>query len=149
MITRVVVADERGVSFLDADGPRQPLQLRTTVANEAAGLRDRDLETDRAGRGSNSGGWGRHGLDGERSTRRHLLETFARNVASLIDDARKRSEFHKLVIVAGPRMLGLIRDGLSVPCRSLVVAEVGKDLSHQDVAAIRDAVPHAAFSRLS
>ncbi|HKE96908.1 MAG TPA: host attachment protein [Povalibacter sp.] len=147
MITRVVVADERGASFLDASGLRTPFELRTTLLNDNAGLKDQDLETDRAGRGSNTVGRGGHGMDGERSTRRHLLELFAHHVATQIDEARKRNEFEKLVIVAGPRMLGLIREGLSVPCRALVVAEVDKDLSHLDMQAIRDAVPREAFSQ--
>lgn len=148
MITRIVVADEREASFLDAKGLRSPLALRSTLVNESAGLKDRDLEADCAGRGTNSGGRGRHGLEGERSTRRHLLESFAKEVATQADQARKRNEFDKLVIVAGPRMLGLIRESLSAPCRALIAAEVDKDLTHEDLSAVRDAVPRAAFSQL-
>lgn len=144
MVMRIVVAGERSASFIDAYALNAPYELRTTVLNDNAGLKDQDLETDRAGRGSNAGGM-RHGMDGERSTRRHLVESFARNVAMQIDEGRKRNEFEKLVIIAGPRMLGLIRDGLPVPCRALVVAEVDKDLAHHDLQAIRSAVPRSAF----
>ncbi|HEY5806941.1 MAG TPA: host attachment protein [Povalibacter sp.] len=147
MVTRIVVADERRATFIDSSALNAPLELRTTLLNDNAGLKDQDLETDRAGRGASAGG-SRHGMDGERSTRRHLRELFARQVAGQIDEARKRNEFEKLVIIAGPRMLGLIRDGLTVPSRTLVVAEVDKDLSHQDEQAIRAAIPMAAFARL-
>lgn len=148
VITRVVVADERGAVFLDATGLNAPLQVRSTLLNDNAGLKNRDLESDKAGRGNDSSGRGRHGVDGERSTRRHLLELFARQVATQVDEARKRNEFNKLVLVAGPRLLGLLREGLPVPSRALVVAEIDKDLAYQDLDAIRAAVPMAAFARL-
>src|SRR5215510_9697499 len=122
MVMRIVVADERSASFIDTYALNAPYELRATVLNDNAGLKDRDLETDRAGRGSNAGGI-RHGMDGERSTHRHLVESFARNVAMHIDESRKRHEFEQLVLIAGPRMLGLIRNGLPVPCKAMVVAE--------------------------
>lgn len=145
VITRLVVADERAAVFLDASSLSSPLELRATLLNDNAGLKDRDLETDRSGRGSGVGGR-RHGVGGERSTRRHLLELFARHVATQVDEARKRREFDKLVLVAGPRLLGLLREGLPVPSRALVVAEIDKELAHHDMQAIRNAVPRAAFA---
>jgi protein required for attachment to host cells len=42
-------------------------------------------------------------------------------------------------------MLGLLREALPAPCRSVVAAEIAKDLVRQDVEAIREAVPRQAF----
>jgi protein required for attachment to host cells len=56
-----------------------------------------------------------------------------------------RREFERLVIVAGPKMLGLIRESLPPTCRSVVAAEVVKDLVHHESDAIREAVPREAF----
>lgn len=145
MNIRLVVADEREANFYDMAGAQTPLEPCGVLTNEAAGLRDRDLETDRAGSGFNPGAPGRHGMDGERSTERHEVEQFARQVARAIDSGRVRNEFERLVIVAGPKMLGLIRDSLPAPCRSAVTAEVVKDLVHHEPAAIRDAVPREVF----
>jgi protein required for attachment to host cells len=42
-------------------------------------------------------------------------------------------------------MLGLLRDALPAPCRSVIAAEVAKDLVHHDLETIRGAVPREAF----
>jgi protein required for attachment to host cells len=145
MNVRVVVADECEANFFDVAGVHRPLEPRGVLTNEFAGLMDRDLETDRPGRGFNRGTPGRHAMDGERSTKQHEIEQFAREVARTLDEARVRREFERLVIVAGPKMLGLIRESLPPPCRSVVAAEVVKDLVHHESEAIREAVPRQAF----
>lgn len=145
MNVRVVVADEREARLFDAHSPVAPLEMRGTIVNETATLHDRDLEADRYGVFSNRGAPGRHGMDGDRSTKRHEMEQFARAIARSLDDARARNEFERLVIVAGPRMLGWLRNALPDPSRSVVVAEIGKDLVHEDPAMIREVVPREAF----
>jgi protein required for attachment to host cells len=145
MNVRVVVADEREASFFDLAKPQADPQVRASLHNDAA-RPDHELETDRPGRrfsGSDTGN--RHGVDGERSTQRHGIELFALQVARTLDTARTRHEFDRLVLIAAPRMLGLLREALPSACRSVVAAEVSKDLVHHDVATIRDAVPRAAF----
>jgi protein required for attachment to host cells len=145
MNVRVLVADEHEANFFDASSPGAPLEIRGSMLNETATLHDRDLETDRAGRGFNSGAPGRHAMDGERSTKRHGMEQFAKEIARAIDDARARNEFERLVIVAGPKMLGWLRNALSEPTRSVVAAEIAKDLVHEDAQHIRDEVPREVF----
>ena len=145
MNVRVLVADEREANFFDAHNVASPLEMCGTMVNDAATLRDRDLESDRPGRGFNPAAPGRHGVYGERSTRRHEMEMFAKEIARAIDDARARNEFERLVIVAGPRMLGWLREALPAPTRAVVVAEVIKDIVHDDVEAIREVVPREAF----
>lgn len=144
MNIRVVVADENEANFFDMKNARAAPTGRGTLLNDAAGLKDRDLESDRAGR--RFGGTGaRHGVDGERSSQRHEVEQFAREVARALDGARARREFDRLVLMAAPRMLGLLRLSLPAPCRSTVAAEIAKDFVHRDVGVIRDAVPREVF----
>ncbi|MGH8177159.1 MAG: host attachment protein [Steroidobacter sp.] len=144
MNVRVVVADEREANFFDAAKFGAPLSARGTIENPAGGLKDIDLETDREGR--RFGGTGHHhGVDGERSTERHETEQFARAVARRIDEDRVKHEFDKLVIVAGPRMLGLLRQELPETCRNVLAGEIPKDLLHHGTDAIREALPREAF----
>lgn len=146
MNVRVIVADERAANFFDMRNAVTAPQARGAVINEAAGLKDRDLETDRPGRKfSGMNGGSRHGVTGERSTHRHETELFAREVARAVDGARVRHEFDRLVLIAGPRMLGLLRDALPDACRSVVAAEVAKDFVHEAPTVIREAVPREVF----
>jgi protein required for attachment to host cells len=145
MNVRIVVADGRQANFFDAGNPGGPWAQRGSLHNETAGMKDTDLETDRAGRRFGGTAGHHHGVDGERSTERHELTNFAREVAQNIEAARVAHEFDRLVIVAGPRMLGLLREELPQPCREVLAAEVTKDLPAQDTAAIREAVPREVF----
>jgi protein required for attachment to host cells len=155
MNVRIVVADERQANFFDALSAQSPLTARGSIANEAAGKRDTDLETDRPGRrfGGTSGvthGSGQvqghhHGVNGERSTEQHELTLFAKEVARRIDADRAQNQFDRLVIVAGPKMLGLLRQSLPSPTQSLIAGEVAKDIIHQGPEVIMKAVPAEAF----
>ena len=145
MNVRIVVADARRAHFFDLSRLTGPLVEGELMVNEYAGLKDTDLETDRPGRRFGGTSGHHHGVDGERSTERHEVANFARRVAERIDAARQGAEFEKLAIVAGPRMLGLLRNELPQSCRNVVVAEVPKDLRDQDRNAIQGTVPADAF----
>lgn len=141
---RIVVADERDATFFDLTKPRAPLEARGSLHNDAA-RPDRELETDRPGRRFGGTHGNRHAVDGERSTQRHETQLFAKQVCQALDGARTRQEFDRLVIIAAPRMLGMLREALPAPCQAVVAAEVAKDLSLDQVDAIRDAVPRDLF----
>jgi protein required for attachment to host cells len=144
MNVRVVVADERNANFFDLAQLNAPAEARGSIHNDSA-RPDRELETDRPGRRFGGVDGNRHGVDGERSTERHESEQFAKAVARTLDGARTRQEFDRLVLIAAPRMLGLLRDALPQPCRSIVAAEVAKELINHDIDAIREAVPREVF----
>lgn len=146
MIVRVVVADERQAHFFDALKYGAPFIHRLTVENPAGGLKDTDLETDRPGRRSGGAQQAHHhGVNGERSTERHELALFAKEVAQRIYSGRVKHEFDRLVIIAAPKMLGLLRQELPETCKGVVVGEIAKDLTRHGEAAIRNALPREAF----
>lgn len=88
-------------------------------------------------------------MDGERSAERHEVTLFAKEVAQSIDNARVIHEFDQLILVAPPKMLGLLRQSLPEPTQALVTAEVAKNVVQQGLNAIREAVPREAFSPFS
>jgi protein required for attachment to host cells len=154
MNVRIVVADERKAMFYDSTRPSD-LQPRGSVENPAAGLKDFDLESDRPGRrfGGPSGGGngsGTHqpihqGVDGERSTQQHGLAMFAKQVGQRIDADRMGHKFDKLVLVAPPKMLGLLRQSLPTQSQSLLAVEIPKDLAQHAPTAILNAIPKDTF----
>ena len=149
MNVRIVVADERKALFFDSSKPSD-LTPRGTVENPAAGLKDIDLESDRPGSRYGGGPTGNgsgahHGVDGERSTLRHELTMFAKQVGQHIDADRVSRKFDRLVLVAPPKMLGLLRQSLPTQSQSLLAAEIAKDLAHHAPAAIMNAIPKDTF----
>lgn len=148
MNVRIVVADERQASFYDAVTPKPPMTERGSLHNERGGKRDSDLETDRPGRRAGGGGGmegHHHGVTGEKSTVQHELTLFAKEVARRIETDRARNEFDRLVLVAGPKMLGLLRQSLSSPTQSMLAGEISKDILRQGPEVILKAVPIEAF----
>ena len=146
MNVRVIVADQSEAKFFDITGPIAPLVPRGSAHNEFFRRHDTELETDLEGRGFGPTGQ-RHGVNGERSTERHETANFARGVARRIEGDRVARAFDKLILIAGPRMLGLLRQALPATCRGAVAGEISKDLSHADAQAIREAIPSDVFFR--
>jgi protein required for attachment to host cells len=155
MNVRIVVADEQQADFFDMAKANAPVSAHGSILNDAGRLKDTDLETDRPGRrfgGTKGVGGGtgpaqaqHHDVDGERSTHEHELTMFAKLVAERIEADRVNHEFDKLVIVAPPKVLGLVRKSLSTPCQALVAGETAKDLRHSAPEAIQAVVPREAF----
>lgn len=155
MNIRVVVADERRATFFDVTRPDAGLHEAGAIENPAGRLKDTDLETDRAGRrfgGAHgvSHGQGQtqghhHGVDGERSTLLHDLTLFAKEVGRRIEADRVGHKFDKLVIMAAPKMLGLLRQEIPSHAQSMVAGEIAKDLVNHGPQAILNAIPRDAF----
>ena len=146
MRMRILLADQREANFFETEGPRAPLNWLAKLENEEARLQDRELETDKPGRSAGPGGTTRHALDGERSRRRQQQVRFAKRIAQEIEAARVDESFDRLLVIAGPRMLGLIREALPEPSRAFIASEVPKDLVHLDARAIRKLIPREAFT---
>jgi protein required for attachment to host cells len=155
MSVRIVVADERQASFFDAVNATAPLADCGSLRNGAAGLKDTDLETDRPGRryggtvgahAQGAAGSHHHGVDGERSTEQHDIALFAKEIARRIDVDRTKNQFDGLVLIAAPKMMGLLRKSLPSQSHSLLAGEVTKDLPQRDPAAILRAVPPDVFA---
>jgi protein required for attachment to host cells len=149
MNIRIVVADERKANFFDASSLNAAgLSACGGVENPAGRLKDTDLETDKPGRrfggtqGSSNGG---HGVDGEKSSVQHELTLFAKEVGRRIDADRIGHKFDKLVLVAPPKMLGLLRQAMPAPLLSLVAGEVAKDLVRHGPDAIVNVIPRDVF----
>jgi protein required for attachment to host cells len=149
MNVRIVVADERQASFFDAVTPKSPLAERGSLHNERTGKRDIELETDRPGRRAGGTGGGveghHHGVTGEKSTVQHELTLFAKEVARKIETDRSRNEFDRLVLMAGPKMLGLLRQSLSSPTQSMLAGEISKDILRHGTDVILKSIPIEAF----
>ena len=157
MRVRIVVADQSEARFYDTEGLHGPLQPAGQLSDPKARLHDRDLESDRPGRvfdhaplaAGRRGAVGHHGTEGERSPRKHEAVNFARQIADQLEAARREGQFDRLVLMAAPTFLGLLRKALSQPVRAIIFAEVHKDLVHQEVSVVREQLPREAFKLTS
>ena len=138
---RIVVADQAEAVFYEAASLRAVPHEIGRISNPAGHLHERELGTDRPGRGHSRFGDERYSMTDGSKARREYAVRFARRIARRLDRARRSAEFTDLIVVAGPPFLGLMRDSLSGPTRARVVHEVRKDLVRSPVQALRSHLP--------
>ena len=145
---QILVADAGRARFLSLEAPpetesRRRLVERDDLLNPEGRLTDSEVYSDsRPGlRHADVGGPG-HGLDDHRSG--HFAEVDRRFARRIAEEAVRRcrdEEARRLVVVAGPHMLGLLRDSLApiehLPVR---VVEIPKDLSRLPLNALLSAL---------
>jgi protein required for attachment to host cells len=157
MMLRIVVADRSAAFFYDTPARHAPLQLAGQLSDPKARLHDRDFESDRPGRTfdrappatGRRGAVAHHDMAGERSPSKHEAELFARQIGAELEGAHRQHRFDRLVLMAGPAFLGLLRETLPPSLHKQIVAEVDKDLVHQTADAVITHVPPQAFDTLS
>ena len=91
-------------------------------------LKDGELGSDQPGRSFDSVGGGRHSLSTSQSPTEHISIKFAKEICTQIQEASKKNEFSKLVLIAGPSFLGLLRQNLDAPTSAQVVLTLNKEL---------------------
>jgi len=139
----ILVADSSKARILSADDRTAPLtELKDLIYPEGR-LREQDLVTDGSGAGNGTSGNGTHSMGHEKDAHQHEVKKFARELCVELDRAAQGKDVRKIYLIAAPRFLGLLRQGLSKPCAEKVVGEISKDLVNHSVADIRKHLPKA------
>ena len=139
--TWVVVADEAKARILSMSKLNEPLiEFKTTSSLEAKML-DQELVSDKSGRSYDSSGEGRHSMGEKHAHKEQYGIRFAKEIADYLEENRQRSAYLKLIIIAAPHFLGVLRKALSKDVLSLVILEVDKDLTMMDSQVIREHLP--------
>ena len=157
MRVRIVVADQSEADFYDLEQHDMRPHLVGRLEDADAHLHDRDLKSDRPGRvfdhaapaGGRRGAVGHHATGGERNPRKVEARRFARRITEALDEARRQNRYERLVVMAPPAFLGLLREEMPAAVRALLTAEVGKDLVHEPPEALSGYVPPSTFIRHS
>jgi len=137
-VTWILVADGARARVLRNEGVGKGLQsaLNGEMVHDLPPTRE--LGTDRPGRAQQRGTGSRHAIQPHVDWHRFEKEKFSKEMASLIDSAAERGAFHRLVLIAPPRTLGDLRAALGQKARSLVLAEIDKDLTHVTIQELPD-----------
>jgi protein required for attachment to host cells len=88
----------------------------------------RALTTDRPGRSFDSQGPGRHGVEPSTDPRANEKRNFLRTVAAHLDRRLDAGAFDKIVLVAAPAALGVLRNELSKRVGARVEREIANEL---------------------
>jgi protein required for attachment to host cells len=155
MRVRIVVADQSQADFYELEQRDTPPLFVRRLEDAAARLHDRDLKSDRPGRlfdhapatGVRRGAVAHHATGGERSPRKVEARRFARRITAELDEALRQHGYDRLVVMAPPAFLGLLRQEMPAAVHAMVTAEIGKDLVHEPPEMLGAYLPPGTFTR--
>jgi protein required for attachment to host cells len=135
--TWILTAHRSGASLFESQGKGKPIQRVQDIPRPKGRLQNKDINADKPGRAFDSHGYGRHDMTTEHEPTEEVAMQFARILAELLNKGRTLHAYEKLVLVAEPKFLGLLRAALDSHTAALVVKSVHKDLpdvSEKDLA---------------
>lgn len=139
--TWILVAQRAGAKLYEHRKAGGPLALVREFPHPEGRLKDREIETDRPGRSYESQGVRSSSYTREVSAHEELALHFARELGEMLGSARAKNEYGRLVLVAEPRFLGLLRESLDPRTNDVVVGTVNKQL---DATTPRELAEHLA-----
>lgn len=133
MTTLVAVAQRAKARLFRHEGPSSGLTEIRDLAHPESRAHGIDFDTDRPGRVQDRRGPGRHALEVEEPPKERAAANFAREVAAALSELRTHEGFDRLVLVAEPGFLGLLRGALDHTTAALVDGEVHKEIVEKKV----------------
>ena len=130
----VLVADSAMARFFKAKTPVRSIEEILDHPHREGRQKNSDLYTDRPG--SNHGGAGGYQTYDRETDEAPENARFARELGEYLSKARHKGRFDKLILVAPPKFLGVLRNHLSKECLGAVMKSIDKDLVREDAAAI-------------
>ena len=127
--TWIVVADGEKALFLENTGDDRDYNFRVRRIEEQDNPPARDQATDAPGRRSD-GPQGHYSAMEPTDWHEIAKDRFARDLADILYAQAHRGRYDRLVIVAGPHILGEMRDHLHKEVRSRLVGEIPKTLTN-------------------
>lgn len=126
-VIRTVVADRSVARFFSATWPgADDWKEVLTLLYEEGAAHPRDVTTDGPGTFAERFG-GHHAGEDETDFRHQSAERFASELVSVLETARSENEFGKLVLVAPPLFLGVLRKKIPTPLQQMLILELNKD----------------------
>jgi protein required for attachment to host cells len=131
----ILVGDGRKALFLRNRGAPTHVELAVEHVFKQADPPTRDQGTDKPGRYRGGDGFAKSAFE---ETDWHQLaeDRFAAEIASALNRLALENRFYHLILVAPPKVLGVVRTQLDKDTSSRIVAEVPKDLTSQPIAEI-------------
>jgi protein required for attachment to host cells len=128
MTTWVLVANRTTARIFRRDGYK--LTMLRSFEHPSGRARDQDIEADSSHRTFDKHA---RGSTHESSPHEQSAEAFAKELARELGRGRTESHVDRLVLVAEPHFLGLLRRALDRPTATLLVAGVAKNLAGADI----------------
>ena len=136
----IVVADQSKARIFTVDDPRGELQELEQLENPTGRDQAQTLGSDRPGRSFDSSGQGRHAMGTSVEPKEQEAVRFAKQIGDRLRTACHAGRCNRLLLVAGPHFIGLLKEQLD-SLADVKVTEIVKNLGQYDSREIRTHLP--------
>lgn len=136
--TWIVVADSSRARFFQLESRIEPLKEFDGMVHAEGRMREQEEITDRQGGIAGGHGEGDHTFEAPTDLKHHEAEVFSRQIADKLEHGRVNHDYNKLILVAPPAFLGVLRHALNSHVLDLVSSSLDKNLVVEDEAVIRE-----------
>lgn len=137
----ILAANSSNATLFTADSPMAPLVELAAFDNPDARVKQMDLISDRPGRSFDSHGEGRHAMEVKVDPKEQEQIRFAKLITERLEQGRIENAFERLILIAAPMFLGLLRANFSAPLSTLVSLEMNKDYTSLPPQELRARLP--------
>jgi len=131
--TWVLVANQAEARIYSADRVPGNLTLVETLIHEEGAAHARDLTSDAPGRVHDRMGSARHSMESDTGVKEEGRRRFVKEMVGRLESAHFHGDFDRLVLLAAPAVLGVIRRTLTSKLIKAVIKEIPKDVIGQDL----------------
>ena len=136
----VLVADEYQARIFSREKRTSDLVEQASFENPVARMKTGDVMADRGGRSFDSKGQGRHSMGSDKANPKTAsYPAFAKELAQAISIDQRAEKFARLIVVAAPRFLGVLRPALRA-AGVKTEKTIDKAIAGHDATAIRKIV---------
>lgn len=133
----VILAESSRARIFELDKLYSPLEELEGFVNNNCRLHETELNSDKPGHSFDSRGASSHQLGQFNDTKTHQTEVFAKLLSDRLDKGRISGEFEKLIIIAPPSFLGILRKIMPHQIKQLVWMSMPKNIVREDTATLR------------
>jgi len=124
----VVVANQAGASVYNASQRGEIMALVDEFVHEAGKAHFQELVSDGPGRVHDRQGSARHSMEPDVGVQQDSIRRFAGKIVDYLEAAAERGAYRRLIIVAAPAFLGIVRKHVQPHLAKRIVAEIPKDI---------------------
>ena len=133
----VLVADGRKMLFLRNHGDEKQIDLRTEAHDQREDRKDSDIKADAPGTMKQSGGYGRPAMD-ETDYHQQEEDRWAKDAAEQLKKRALANDFDSLVLIAPPKILGVLRKELHKEVERRIVLTLNKEMTDRPIPDIEE-----------
>jgi len=139
-IVWIVIAESSRAKIYTTDSSMKALVELEGFVHTDSRRHAHDITSDLPGRNIGKDG-SHHALEKETDVKEEEAILFAQQIDNYLLTGRNENRFSKLVLIAAPAFLGLLRNHMDAQVAKMVVHEVRKNLVKCNVAEIREHLP--------